>query len=197
MGGEDGGRAGKILPSGGASNYDLSKSGVLIGDVENGYQIAKVGNDFKVRRVADETPYSRSEITELTINRDAHTLERHGHDVTDEALIKRANDGIAPDGSYIGQNPLNPPRPNYSSKFETPGQLKKALENTRPGSPAFNSTPATNGRKTVYHELTDGTTYGKGVPNYSNTFQQFKKVRAGYQEVSLGNWELVTMFPDF
>ncbi len=187
---------GKILPT----KYfdDVAHTGATpIGQPANGYQVFKKGDDLVVKRMPDKSAYSASELTELTQNSKAHTLERHGHDVTDEALIKRANSGIAPDGSYIGNNPINPPKPPYSSKFETPQQLQKALSNTRPGTPAFNNTPAINGRKTVIHELTDGTTYGKGVPKDGSTFQQSTKVRAGYEEVSPGNWQLVTMFPDF
>jgi hypothetical protein len=71
------------------------------------------------------------------------------------------------------------------------------LANTGPGSTAFNATPTINGRKTVIHELTDGTTYGKGVPKDGSTFRQATKIRAGYEEVSPGNFQLVTMFPDF
>ena len=187
---------GKILPT----RYfdDVAHIGATpIGQPANGYQVFKKGDDLVVKRMADKSAYTANELTELQQHSKGHTLERHGHDVTDEALIKRANEGIAPDGSYIGNNPTNPPKPPYSSKFETPQQLQKALNNTRPGTPAFNSTPAVNGRKTVIHELTDGTTYGKGVPKDGNTFQQSKKVRAGYEEVSPNNWQLVTMFPDF
>ena len=187
---------GKILPT----KYfdDVAHSGAIpIGQPANGYQVFKKGDDLVVKRMPDKSAYSANELTELQQHPKGHTLERHGHDVTDEALIKRANEGIAPDGSYIGNNPTNPPKPPYSSKFETPQQLQKALNNTRPGTSAFNSTPIVNGRKTVIHELTDGTTYGKGVPKDGNTFQQAKKVRAGYEEVSPNNWQLVTMFPDF
>ncbi len=84
-----------------------------------------------------------------------------------------------------------------SRRVGTPEQLKKALTNTEPGSTAFNATPANSGRKSVIHELTDGTFYGKGVPRNSGTFKKSTKVRAGYREVSPGNWQLVTMFPDF
>ncbi|MBF4516605.1 hypothetical protein IRZ71_09625 [Flavobacterium sp. ANB] len=187
---------GKILPT----KYfdDILHSGATpIGQPANGYQVFKKGDDLVVKRMPDKSAYTANELTELQQHPKGHTLERHGYDVTDEALIKRANEGIAPDGSYIGNNPINPPKPPYSSKFETPQQLQKALNNTRPGTPAFNSTPIVNGRKTVIHELTDGTTYGKGVPKDGTTFQQAKKVRAGYEEVSPNNWQLVTMFPDF
>ena len=35
------------------------------------------------------------------------------------------------------------------------------------------------------------------IPKYGNTFVKSKKVRAVYKEVSSGNYQLLTMFPDF
>ncbi|MCC9019407.1 hypothetical protein [Flavobacterium lipolyticum] len=187
---------GKILPK--KYDYPLNATATPIGQPSNGYQIFRLGDDLMVRRIPDKSPYNATELRELTQHPKAHPLERHGHDVTDEALIKRSNEGFAPDGSYIGNNPLAPRKPPYSSKFETPQQLQKALNNTRPGTPAFNAAPITqNNTKVVIHELTDGSAYGKGVPKDGNTFQQSTKVRAVFEEVSPNNWQLVTMFPDF
>ena len=198
----------KLLDASG-SNFGQVKNGELIpetgkyfdtgtpkGDVVNGYQVVDNGGELGIRRVPDRSAYDSSELTELTQHPRAHVLERHGHDVPDEALIKRANEGIAPDGSNIG-DPANPVPPPYSSKFENTDQLKLALENTRPGTPAFNATPVDNGKKIVFHELTDGSSYGKGVPKHGNVFETATKVRAVYHEVSPGNFELFTMFPDF
>ncbi|MFV8354176.1 hypothetical protein ACNQGB_13835 [Flavobacterium sp. XS1P32] len=168
---------GKILPN----KYfdDVANSGATpIGQPTNGYQVFKKGDDLVVKRMPDKSAYSSSELTELTQHPNAHVLERHGHDVTDEALIKRANDGIAPDGSHIG-NTMPYTKPPYSSKFENPQQLQKALNNTKPGTAAFNSAPITGSNtKVVYHTLTDGSTYGKGVPKDGQVFQQSTKVRA-------------------
>ena len=44
---------------------------------------------------------------------------------------------------------------------------------------------------------TDGSSYGKGVPKNCSVFQQSIKVRAVYQQASSGDWQLLTMFPDF
>src|SRR6218665_4223248 len=118
-----------------------------------------------------------SELKELTQHPDAHVLERHGHDVIDEALIKRAKTGIAPDGFIISRGAKGSYKPPYSSKFESPQQVRQALTNTRPNTPAFNSAPITNGRKVVVHELANGATYGKGVQRDGNTFLQSTKVR--------------------
>jgi hypothetical protein len=187
-----------------------------VGTAKDGMQLYKSGNNWRLARVADTSPYSSTELQKLTQNGDAHTLERHASDVTDEALIKRSSSGIAPDGSTIGNNtvPISTPPPTfrtppYSSKFETPAQLKKALANTEPGSAAFNTPRVgnsgsgyqqlSNGDRIVYHDLADGTQYGKGVPRNSSTFQQSTMVRAFYKKVGTGpnDYELLTMFPDF
>jgi hypothetical protein len=182
-------RNGKLFPI----LYDnwRSPSDHNIGDVIDGYQLIKVGNEIKVKRVADVTPYSPTELGELTAHPDAHVLERHGHDVTDEALIKRANTNpaIAPDGSTSGPPP-------YSSKFESPAKLKEALAQTRPGTPAFSAkTPNRflNGYD-VNYELTDGTFFGYGIARNTTSRTYFKKVLASYSEVSPGNFQLVTMY---
>ncbi|MCG8669856.1 MAG: HINT domain-containing protein, partial [Pseudomonadales bacterium] len=184
---------GSLIPE----NGRYQSVGTPVGDIVNGYQIVDNGGQLGIKRVPDESAYNASQLTELTQHPSAHVLERHGHDVADEALIKRANEGIAPDGSYIGNNPNSPPKPPYSSKFETPDQLKLALDNTRPGSAAFNAATTTNGVRVVRHELTGGASYGKGVPRDGNTFVTSTKVRAVYREVSPGNYQLITMFPDF
>ena len=181
---------GNLLPEKYANN------GTPIGDVINGYQLVDNNGTLSWKREPDKSQYNNSELNELTQHMNAHILERHGHDVTDDALIKRANRGIAPDGSTIG-NPSSPIKPPYSSRFETSDQLKSALNNTRPGTIAFNAEPTNNGTKVVTHTLTDGTTYGKGVPKDGNTFVQSIKVRAVYREVSPNNFQLLTMFPDF
>jgi len=126
---------------------------------------------------------------------DAHVLERHGHDVIDEALITRATTGIAPD-DFTVKKISKLTKPPYSSKFESPQQVRQALTNTRPNTPAFNSAPITNGRKVVVHELANGATYGKGVQRDGNTFLQSTKVRAVYENKN-GSLQLITMYPDF
>ena len=182
---------GKILPT----KYfdDVAHSGATpIGQPANGYQVFKKGDDLIVKRMPDKSAYSTSELTELTQHPNAHVLERHGHDVTDEALIKRANSGVAPDGSTIASG--NPPP--YSSKFENPQKVTDALNNTKPGTTAFNNGVQQGNRKIVTYTTTSGN-YGKGVPKNGNTFQNTNKVLAVYQDVGGGNYQLLTMYPDF
>lgn len=75
------------------------------------------------------------QLIKLTEHPNAHVLEKHGHDVIDDALRKRANEGIAPDGTTIG-NPSNPYKP-FSSKFNDPDKLKLAYDKTSPSSAAW------------------------------------------------------------
>ncbi|WP_367589102.1 hypothetical protein [Aquimarina sp. 2201CG1-2-11] len=104
-------------------DFSVNASSTPVGDVSNGYQVFKDGSgNLSVRRVPDKSPYNTSELTELTQHPNAHVLERHGHDVTDDALLKRANTGKAPDGSTLG-NPNNPIKP-FSSKFEKLRKVK-------------------------------------------------------------------------
>ena len=170
---------------------DKYGDGTHIGEPRNGYQLVDDAGELKMKRKPDVSGYDADDLTKLTEHRDAHVLERHGHDVTDDALVKRANTGTAPDGNNPGF------KPPYSSKFESPDQVKKALANTEPGTAAFNNAPVNYGTKVVYHTLTDGSTYGKGVPRDGSSFLQSTKVRAVYREVSPGNFQLLTMFPDF
>jgi hypothetical protein len=176
-------------------HYDLNRAGTPVGDPVGGYQVVKVGDDVKLRRAPDEAPYAGTSYqTRLNEHPNAHVLERHGHDVTDDALIKRANEGIAPDGSTIRQNPpyVLPP---YSSKFSDPNKLKAGFDNTKPGSIAFQNAVPNGNRIEVTHVLSSGF-YGKGVAKNQSTFTQMKSVTARYEDVGGGNWQLVTMYPN-
>jgi hypothetical protein len=184
---------GKILPT----KYfdDLAHSGATpIGQTANGYQVFKKGDDLVVKRMPDKSAYSANELTELTQYPDAHVLERHGHDVTDEALIKRANSGIAPDGSFSG-SVSNPYKPPHSSKFESSAKVKDALDNTRPGTTAFANGTQQGSTRIVTCTSTSGN-FGKGVPKDGNTFIQMNEVKAIYKDVGGGNYQLLTMYPE-
>jgi len=180
---------GGILPNQ-KNHYDRSGLGNPVGNPVNGYVVVKIGNDLKVRRIPDESSYAGTPYyNRLTEHPNAHVLERHGHDVSDDALIKRANEGIAPDGSTVNQNPpyVKPP---YSSKFDSPDALKLAYDNTRPGSPAFQNAVPNGNRIEVPHTLASGN-YGKGVPRDGNTLINMRSVVARYENMGNGNWQLV------
>jgi hypothetical protein len=121
-------------------------------------------------------------------------LERHGHDVTDEALIKRANTGLAPDGSSAGPAG-NPTKPPYSSRFDSPEALREALNNTKPGSVAFQQKTCNGSTCIVTYTSVNGY-LGKGVPKDGSTFVSMKKVKAIYQDMGNGNYQLLTMYPE-
>lgn len=180
---------GELIPETGK----YASTGTPKGDVVNGYQVVDNGGQLGIKRVPDKSSYSASELTELTQHPDAHVLERHGHDVSDEALIKRANEGIAPDGATTPSG--NPPP--YSSKFDSPEKVKDALNNTKPGTEAFNNgIQQGSSIKKVSYTSSSGN-YGKGVPRNGSTFETTNKVLAIYKDVGGGNYQLLTMYPDF
>ena len=186
----------KILPNK-KEHYYQGSGGTPIGEPANGYQVVKVGDEIKVKRVPDESPYVGTPYhTKLTEHPNAHVLERHGHDVTDDALIKRANEGIAPDGSTMGSSGPPYPRPAYSSKFETPEKLKSAFDQTKPGTPLFDNTPTTtNGtRKKVVLDSGGSTKFGSGVKKNTEDFYDMYKVEAKYEFIN-GKWQLASMHP--
>jgi hypothetical protein len=177
---------GNILPE------RYATTGTPKGDVVNGYQVVDNNGILAIKRVPDKSAYSASELTELTQHPNAHVLERHGHDVTDDALIKRANTGKAPDGSTTASG--NPPP--YSSKFDSPQKVLEALDNTKPGTDAFNNGIQQGNRRIVSYTSNSGN-LGKGVPKDGSTFETTNKVLAIYQDVGDGNYQLLTMYPDF
>lgn len=140
--------------------------------------------------------YSQAELDLLTQNPASHVLEKHGHDVTDAALIKRATGegspvsghSYSPDGELAGIPP-------YSSKFSSQQAVKDALDNVKPGTPAFAArelNPAT-GNWIVEHPGNFG--YGYAGNTGSGPIPMVK-VKAVYKEVSPGNFEMITMFPE-
>jgi hypothetical protein len=181
---------GGILPNQ-QVHYDRVGAGTPVGDVVNGYQVVKVGDDIKVRRVPDETPYTgTSYLDRLTEHPDAHVLERHGHDVTDDALAKRATTGIAPDGSttYSG----NPPP--YSSKFASSDKVKEVLDNVGPGSPNWN--PPSSGNYAFDYPISGSasTPFGYGIPSGGGSTLPMNRVKVVYKKDG-GVWKLLTMYP--
>lgn len=181
---------GGILPNQ-QVHYDRVGAGTSVGDVVNGYQVVKVGDDIKVRRVPDETPYTgTSYLDRLTEHPDAHVLERHGHDVTDDALAKRATTGIAPDGSITTSG--NPPP--YSSKFASSDKIKEVLDNVGPGSPNWN--PPSSGNYAFDYPISGpaSTSFGYGIPSGGGSTLPMNRVKVVYKKEG-GVWKLLTMYP--
>jgi hypothetical protein len=172
---------GKLLP-------DKYGDGTPVGEPIDGYQLVDDAGDMAMKRTPDVSAYNADDLTKLTEHPSAHTLERHGHDVTNEALIKRVEEGIAPDGA-------NAPISNYASRFESPKMVKEALESIKPGSSAFDAKVWDNDRFVwvVEHPGNFGVGFGNDV---NNGLVQMTKVTAYYDEVSPGIFELISMFPN-
>jgi hypothetical protein len=181
----------KILPNK-KEHYHQASDGVEIGTPSNGYQVVKVGDDIKVKRVPDESPYQSGDyLDRLTDHQNAHVLERHGHDVTDDALTKRATTGIAPDGSTTFSG--NPPP--YSSKFESPDKIKEVLDNVGPGSPNWN--PPSSGNNYAFDYPLTGSSpnsFGYGIPSGGGNSEPMNRVKVVYKKDG-GVWKLLTMYP--
>ncbi len=180
----------KVLPNK-KEHYHQGSGGTPIGEPTNGYQVVKVGDDIKVKRVPDESPYQSSELNKLTDHPDAHVLERHGHDVTDDALNKRATEGIAPDGSTTQSG--NPPP--YSSKFESPDKIKDVLNNVGPGTPNWN--PPSSGNSYAFDYPISGSapnSFGYGIPSGGGSSVSMNRVKVVYKKDG-GVWKLLTMYP--
>ena len=133
----------KILPD----KFDFDPStqkpkpgGTAIGEPSNGYQVYKHGDDLSVRRVPNEAGISPSNIPTLNGGGKGHCLHRHGADVTDDALKKRATEGRAPDGSArTKNNGTKTYLPPKSSKFNSPEKVNEALTEVGPGSSKYNA----------------------------------------------------------
>ena len=177
---------GQLLPT----KYE--STGTAVGDVTDGYQVVKNGNTWGVKRVPDTAPYSPSELAELTQHPDAHVLERHGHDVSTEALNKRATSGVAPDGSTTFSG--NPP--SHSSKFGTHKRLKDALsQHPKPGMTGFN--PPTTGNSYSFDFPPTGqdlTPFGFGIPSGGGSPIPMHRVKVVYKKDG-GTWKILTMYP--
>ncbi|KYG75537.1 hypothetical protein AWW68_19690 [Roseivirga spongicola] len=129
---------------------------------------------------------SKSDLSKLTEHPNARSLERHGHDVTDEVLIKRANTGVAPDGSK------RPTPPLYSSKFESSDRVREALQNTGPGTSGFNPSSIQN---SFVQKLTASLPFGYGYPSGGGSKVTMYSVQAIYSKVN-GVWMLKSMYPN-
>ena len=173
----------KILPN------KYSSTGTPVGEPSNGYQVVKNGNELSVKRVPETGGYSQTDIAFLTQNPSSHTLLRHGHDVTDDALIKRATEGISPEGL-----PNTFPGGGVATKFSSEQAVKDAIDNIKPGSQAFAAKiQQPNG---LWVAEAPGN-YGYGYSaNGSGGPQQMLKVTAVFKEMSNGFFELITMYPN-
>lgn len=209
---------GKLLPE--KYDYPASVTGAPVGQSKNGYQIYKNGDDISVRRVADISEYDANDLGKLKPNVNSHMLERHGADVTVEALQKRATSGFAPDGSRTTRtrNGVNeayiPPK---SSKFNDATSVKKALVEVGPGSTKYNSSKLAaeaSGQNSfvVEHDFSTAVGQGYTIPGKSGMNHPISslplvdapvstgpltKVKAVYvRDSATDPWYMLTMYPD-
>ena len=174
--------------------------------------------------VPDKFELSASDIAKLKANQYAHTLERHGPDITTDQLKRRATEGIAPDNSFIpkfqGGNRVGNVIPPLSSKFESAESLKLALDSVDTNTQAFanalaqaqsNLLPGQSLTRFKFQvdlgwKLGFGFQRPEGAPNFvliggklsgaSIKVDNLTNVEARYQvNPNTGNFELNTLFP--
>ncbi|CAM1352455.1 hypothetical protein [Tenacibaculum halocynthiae] len=165
---------------------------------------------------------SAEDISKLRANSYAHTIERHGFEVTEELLKRRATEGIAPDGSSIakrqGGQRIGNVIPPMSSKFKDATSMKKALSAVDESTDAFQNAlrieqASTSGQVQRFKFQVDlgdaiGLGYKRpaGAPNYVLTGQRLSgepikidgltKIEVRYKlNQSTNKFEINTMFP--
>lgn len=165
-----------------------------------------------------------ADIAKLRANRAAHTIERHGFEVTDDLLKRRATEGIAPDGSSIakkqGRRRIGNVIPPMSSKFRDAASMKKALNAVDESREAFQNALRAeqamigSGRRVEQFKFqvdlgeTIGLGYKRpaGTPNYVLAGERLSgipikadgltKIEVRYKlNRTTGKYEINTMFP--
>ncbi len=139
------------------TNYREGFTGEPIGEAVNGCQVFKNGDDIYVKRVRDETGLDQAQIDFLTASPKAHCLEKHGANVTDEALKFRTETGIAPNGE-LGNNPVN------GTRFYSNSEIALCIDRLGPGTPAFNANLNPSGTRSAFvkYDMGDGVSLGEG-----------------------------------
>jgi hypothetical protein len=189
---------------------------------KNADEISAAGG-YKVWKNASIPNLTPTDLAKLRGSQYSHTLERHGFEVSDDLLKRRATEGIAPDGSSIakkqGNQRIGNVIPPMSSKFKDAASMKKALnavdENTVAFQNALAAKQASTGaelppRFSFQVELDEVVGYGfkkpEGTPNYVLTghtlpgepilVNGLKKIEVRYSfDQTSGKYIINTMFP--
>ena len=164
------------------------------------------------------------DFAKFKVNSAAHTIERHGFHISEEALKRRVTEGVAPDGSSIaklqGGRRIGNIIPPMSSKFIDAASIKKALKAVDESTEAFkealriSETDLGNGETVIQFKFqvdigeAIGLGYKKpvGAPGYVLTGQKLSgepikvndltKIEVRYKlNRTLGKYEINTMFP--
>ena len=140
----------------------------------------------------------------LTSHPDAHTVGRHGPQVTDQQLEKRTLTGVAPDGSTLGGNSIPP----LSSAFHNEAAMLRADAVMR-GHPLQSRIAADPTATRHSFSFPVGEDIGRGYrrigsSNPNNVGRNGPPERVGgltnaqvtiVKNPTTGVWETITMFP--
>ena len=162
---------------------------VRVGPVEDGYQTVLYDGKHYIVRDADTSGISTDDLNALTAHDTSHTIARHGPDLTDKQLLLRAQTGIAPDGSHLG----NPPC--MSTRFGSNEQMVIAKDDVLDQIAAGNYNDV-NGVRTVVINSSD--VYGDGIARGAAAGTRptdVTGVTARLQKDDNGVWQITTIHP--
>lgn len=172
-----------------ATNYSEGFEGDAIGDAINGCQVFKNGDDIYVKRIRDETGLSEVHRGFLTASPKAHCLEKHGENVTDEALKLRTETGIAPNGE-LGNVVAG-------ARFYSNQEITLCINELGPGTPEFNANLNSAGTRSIILKPPMGVSLGEGFKVGGSSIEGgIQKVTAiWWKDSPTGEWFLRTMYP--
>lgn len=179
---------GKLL----SVNYSPSFSGTtLVGSVTNACGLFTDGIRYYVKRIPDASSFTSAEMAILKAHPNAHCLEKHNFDVTDEALQWRGITGVAPNGQQ--GNVV------HAARFNSAADIQLALTELGPGTPRYNAVFATitPGQTGFAVDHTFPNSMGMGYRKETlDLVPTVNYVLAAYKlDVTTGNYYLVTMYP--
>jgi hypothetical protein len=164
-----------------------------VGPVINGCQVFEDGGKFRVVRVSDTSPYYSLEKKWLQGSPRAHCLEKHGPDVSEEALIYRAVTGTAANGDTKSIV--------HSSKFYSSEEIKFALSKVNPETELFFEFVDPNNPGFVVVKAYLGKSLGYGYRKSSSAIlsptleRNINSIIAVWKQKPTGDWYLITMYP--
>jgi len=166
---------------------------IPVGDIENGFQTFKIGDEYYLGKVTNNGTLNSTDIEDLTALSNSHTIARHGPNVTDDQLLLRAREGIAPDG-FRGNNP-----PPYSSAFDSEALLVASKNEalTKVHDPNYFTSPDPQTR-IVKFESSEAV--GRGFARDAALGSDpvvMKNVRAIMKlDAATNQWKILTMHPE-
>ncbi len=164
-----------------------------VGPAINGCQAFEDAGRVRILRVPDTSPYNDEQLKWLQGDPGAHCLEKHGPDVSEEALIYRAVTGTAANGDTKSIV--------HSSKFYSSEEIKFALSKVNPETELFFEFVDPNNPGFVVVKAYLGKSLGYGYRKSSSAILpptlegNINSIIAVWKQKPTGDWYLITMYP--